>query len=384
MNVLYCSPVEWWETRQRFHHVTHGLSDRYRFQVFFPRSHKRILKERGLGSLLSPYSRETEGSLTLFGVPTIPFYRAFPPLIPVNWEFSNRRIARVARAQQEPVDILWLTHPSQAGLKARIPHRRLVYECVDDYALFWGDDATRQRVIRLEEDLARKADLVVASSQRLFDRMNAWNPRTCWVGNGAEVDFFEQVRTQTFEMPEELRTRSAPFVGFYGALGDWVDLELLVKAAKAYPQVTFLLIGPAFTDVSQVSALPNVVLTGLVSYERLRPFLAHIPLWILPFKRNALTEAVDPVKIYEYLAAGRTVVSTFLPELSPLRDYLSLTESQEAFLEALGEALEAPLHVPDGLDTLLEARSWKSLCDVLHAQLIRLDAPHVPDEKEPA
>lgn len=384
MNVHYCSPVEWWETRQRFHHVAHGLSDRHRFHVFFPRSHKRILKERGLGALLSPFSRETEGAVTLFGVPTIPFYRAFPPLIPVNWEFSNRLMARIARAQPEAVDILWLTHPAQAGLEERIPHRRLVYECVDDYALFWGDAATRQRVIHLEETLARKADLVVATSQRLYERMQAWNPRTAWVGNGAEVDYFREVRTQAFELPEELHGRTGPFVGFYGALGDWVDLDLVVKAAKAYPHVTFLLIGPAFTDVSPVRDLPNVVLTGLVSYERLRPFLAHIPLWILPFKRNALTEAVDPVKIYEYLAAGRKVVSTFLPELTPWRDYLSLTESQEAFLEALAEALQAPIHVPEALDALLEARSWKTLCDRLHAELIRLDAPHVPDEKEPA
>lgn len=372
MRILYCSPVEWWETRQRFHHVAHELSERHEVSVCYPRSHKRILAEQGAWRLLTPFSREREGRLQLFGIPQIPFYRAFPPLIRLNWAFASAVTESAMRQVVGEVDVLWLAHPSQASLVNRVPHRVLVYECVDDYAEFWDDARTRRDLLAAEEALARAAHVVVATSRRLVERMQPWSEHVVHVGNGVDVDWFLRALSEPFERPAEIARSRGKVVGFYGAIGSWVDQELWARAALDHPEVTFLAIGPAFTDTSVLAACPNVVLTGLKPYEDLLAYLAHVPTWILPFRQNALTVAVDPVKIYEYLAAGRRVVSTFLPDLESMEAHLSLARTSEAFLGDLERAIVEPFapEVSSELEHLLQLRSWKHLGALLEGHVL--------------
>ncbi|MBO9542041.1 hypothetical protein J7643_15755 [bacterium] len=376
LKLVFCSPVDWWETRQRFHHIAHGLSESYAVSVFFPRSHKRILKEKSPFHLFLPYSKEQEREVALFGIPQIPFYRAHHSFVPINWKFSNLLTRSALGRKAAQTDVLWLTHPSQEGLRRSIPHRLCVYECVDDYSQFWPHEDTRRAVEEAEARLASAADLVVATSQALVDRMRAFNARCILVGNGVELEHFRKVRTEAFALPAELAQRPGAWVGFFGAIGDWVDLELVAQAAAAHPDVNFLMIGPVFTDTSALANSPNVLLTGLKSYEDLLPYLAHIPVWTLPFVQNRLTEAVDPVKIYEYLAAGRRVVSTYLPSLAPFSDALNLAASRHEFLAELKKALEDPgdFSRPADLDVRLEQRSWGHLSRTILSNLAQSHA----------
>src|SRR5258708_6273199 len=107
-----------------------------------------------------------------------------------------------------------------------------------------------------------------------------------------------------------------PIVGYYGAIADWVDLNLVAEVAAMRPQYSFVLIGEVHQcDVSALKRLPNVHLLGEKHYSLIASYLRDFDVCLLPFARNQLTQAVDPVKVYEYLSQGKPVVATPLPEV---------------------------------------------------------------------
>jgi glycosyltransferase involved in cell wall biosynthesis len=132
-----------------------------------------------------------------------------------------------------------------------------------------------------------------------------------------------------------------PVIGFYGALADWVDIDLIAYLAKERPHCTFLLLGDVFVDVSDLKSLPNVHLLGRKPHEEMPLYLYHFDVCLIPFKINKITHAVDPVKFYEYISAGKPVVATSIIELLHYKDYLYLAETHDEFLEKVDLALTA-------------------------------------------
>jgi glycosyltransferase involved in cell wall biosynthesis len=130
-----------------------------------------------------------------------------------------------------------------------------------------------------------------------------------------------------------------PIVGFVGGLSEWVDLELVASLARARPNWSFVLIGPSAIDITSVRELPNVRLFGSRPYASIPSYLAAMDVALIPFKLNRVTYHADPIKAYEYLAAGLPIVATDLPALRRLDHVLRLASSPESFLNALDAAI---------------------------------------------
>lgn len=371
-SILYSLPVEWFELRQRFHYLAEHLALRHDLTILAPRSHKRLLSERRWGELLRPWSIANEAA-TICSVMTLPGYRSLPAFTRLQWKTQIGRLAAASAHLANDFEILWIADPTQADLPDRIPHRALVYECVDDHAGFWSNPGLKARITEMERKLVSRADLVIATSRSLAERLGRFSTQVVHIGNGTEVDYFSQVSPEAFPRPDDLPTNVR--IGFYGAIGDWVDVSLLRTLALKRTDWTFVLIGPCFIDPAPLTELPNLHLLGPRPFPELRRYLAHVPVWTIPFKRNPMTDAVDPLKVYEYLAAGRRVVSTALPELRPLAPHLHLVDTMEEWERALALALtEGPRASSEQtllLDRLRE-RDWRTLADRIDQQLIRL------------
>jgi glycosyltransferase involved in cell wall biosynthesis len=131
-----------------------------------------------------------------------------------------------------------------------------------------------------------------------------------------------------------------PVVGFVGGLSQWVDLELVAFLARAHPTWSFVLIGPLGIDASAVRAMANVHLLGARAYDALPGYLAAIDVGLIPFRDEPVTYHADPIKAYEYLAAGLPTVATDLPALRRLAHVVQLARSPEDFLRELDKAVE--------------------------------------------
>lgn len=211
-----------------------------------------------------------------------------------------------------------------------LPREALVYHCADDYARVRGFPDT---LPALEADLCRQADLVITTSETLREARRRFNPNTHWVPNGADVAHFSQSALPA----ADLRDTPRPIVGFVGGLSEWVDVRLIERLARARPGWSFVLIGPIGVDVSPLRQLANTRLLGPRPYAGLPAYLAAMDVALIPFKHNDLTFHADPIKAYEYLAAGLPVVATDLPALQRLSSVVRLADSTASFLEALDE-----------------------------------------------
>jgi glycosyltransferase involved in cell wall biosynthesis len=230
----------------------------------------------------------------------------------------------------KPVLIAGLPHAVDAV--PLVPHQALVYHCADDYAHVQGFPDT---LPQLEADLCRRADLVITTSETLCAERRQFNPNTHWVPNGADVEHFAQPAAPV----AELQHIPKPIIGFVGGISEWVDIRLLADLALARRRWSFVLVGPIAVDVSAIRDLPNVALLGPRAYESLPSYLSAMDVGLIPFKHNPVTYHADPIKAYEYLAAGLPVVATDLPALRRLKHVVRLADSPDAFLTQIDAQL---------------------------------------------
>ncbi|HJS18689.1 MAG TPA: glycosyltransferase, partial [Anaerolineales bacterium] len=219
---------------------------------------------------------------------------------------------------------------------------KIVYDAIDQLS---GFSNVTPHMLEPEAEIIQKSDLVLATSHLLFNEKSRLNTNCLLVPNGADFDHFNY---SPENLPEELIGIPKPIIGYYGAMSDWLDTELIRHLASARPDWSFLLIGRIESaDISPIKDLRNVHLLGEKPYELLPGYLQQFDTCIIPFKKNPLTEATNPVKLFEFLSAGKSIVATDLDELRYYREYVRLASSPEEWLVAIELALTAyqPLEV---------------------------------------
>ena len=212
---------------------------------------------------------------------------------------------------------------------------KLIYNSMDHLG---GFSNITPYMLEPEDELIKKSDLIVATSHLLFNEKSRLNEKCILIPNGADFDHFNY---SPGNLPDEIIDLRKPIIGYYGAMSDWLDTELIFSLASARPKWNFILIGRVESaDVSQLKNMGNVFLLEEKPYEFLPSYLQHFDTCIIPFKKNQLTEATNPVKLFEYLSAGKSIVATDLDELHYYREYVRLASSVSEWLEAIELALD--------------------------------------------
>jgi glycosyltransferase involved in cell wall biosynthesis len=202
----------------------------------------------------------------------------------------------------------------------------VVYDLMDDHA---GFSSIMPHTLEQEGALLESADLVVATSGMLEAQARRRSSNVVLVRNGCDYDHFSRAGTSR---PIEPAKTSRPVIGYVGAVADWFDADLVADLAARRPEWDFVLVGSTHSgDVTRLAALPNVSLPGEKPYAEIPGWLARFDVAIVPFKRLPLTEATNPVKAYEYLAAGKPLVSVPLPEMRALGDLVRLADDAAGF-----------------------------------------------------
>jgi GT2 family glycosyltransferase/glycosyltransferase involved in cell wall biosynthesis len=223
--------------------------------------------------------------------------------------------------------------PLALALRARYGWK-VVYDCMDEHRGFQENSA---RMLAHEEELSQRSDLVLATAHRLFEKQAQLNPRCLLVPNAAD---FAHFHTAPPLLAAEVRGLPRPIIGYYGAIAEWFDSAVVGALARARPHWSFVLIGStAGADLAPLEGLPNVLLLGEKPYAVLPAYLHAFDLCLIPFKKTPLTDATNPVKLFEYLSAGKPVVATDLDELRHYADYVYLVALPEGWLPAIEAAL---------------------------------------------
>lgn len=236
--------------------------------------------------------------------------------------------------------ITWVYHPGFGDAVDRLDSRLLVYDCVDNYEAFPTYRDNPQWLMEREERLCRKADLVFCTSKALYETRKNFNPENTYlVHNVGDAEHFEKAMDPDLIVPEELARLKGPVIGFVGAVSDYkLNIEWIHYAAKARRNWNFVLIGPIGmadpgTEVGDLKDLPNVHLLGHRSYEVLPAYLKGFDVAVIPYRINAYTEAVFPIKFFEFLATGKPVVISALPALEEFYSSVGVAQTCDEFVE---------------------------------------------------
>ena len=241
------------------------------------------------------------------------------------------------------------------ALRLRSTHgSRIAYDCMDDWDTF---DNVGEFNRSEEIELSREADLVVVTAEKLREKFGARGIETVLVRNGSDFEFFRHASPA-----EELRDLHRPIIGYFGAIADWFDLELMCNVARSRPSYSFVLAGQVFgRDTGRLASLPNVRLLGSRPYEAMPSLLAAFDVCIIPFVLNRVTHATDPVKLYEYLSQGKPVVASDMAELRRCGDFVRLAAGPTEFAAELDLALaEHSKELTEKRIEFARKRSWQA------------------------
>ncbi len=216
----------------------------------------------------------------------------------------------------------------------------------------------------------------VGSAMDLLAELKVERPDAVLVPNGVDYDHFARPSVEPADIAH-LGGRG-PIVGYYGALAEWFDYDLLDYAAQALPVADFLLIGPDYDGTAGkagVMARDNVHWIGARPYADLPGYLARFDVATIPFVVNDVTNAVSPLKLFEYMAGGKPVVTTPLRECARYR-VVQIGDGSDGYVEALRTAFELardPTHVAR-LRRTARANTWEARARTIIEALERVDA----------
>jgi len=190
--------------------------------------------------------------------------------------------------------------------------------------------------------LTKKVDYVICSSEFLFKYAKRLNRNVSLISNGVDVSFFKS--SSSSKLPQVLglfKKTNKPIIGYYGAIAEWFDAELIKFCAINRPNYHFVFVGHISDPIVEgaLKGINNIAFTGEIPYRYLPQILKEFDVCLIPFKLTPLIKATDPVKFYEYISQSKPIVSTMLPQLKKYNKYVYLCNNNNDFLRSIDEAL---------------------------------------------
>ncbi|WP_217368146.1 glycosyltransferase [Kitasatospora sp. MMS16-BH015] len=284
-------------------------------------------------------------------VPGLPGFAVMTPvLLPfygsararaLNAKLISLQVRWAARSLGMSTDVCVATIPTAADVVGHLRVRTLVYNRSDRHSAF--PEADTASVERLERALMRDADHVLyVSSELMAAERELTGERAVFLDHGVDLEHFGATDSREPAEPAELAAIPHPRIGFFGALDDFVvDFDLLGRVAKEYPDAQLVLIGDTTADLGALTALPNVHHLGFRPYAEIPAYGRGFDVALMPWLDNDWVRHCNPIKLKEYLALGLPVVSTDFPEVRRYAEQISVADTTEGFLAAIGEALAA-------------------------------------------
>lgn len=306
MNIICIGNIGWDYLWQRPQQIMSRLA--LNNKVIYVEEPKSLL--RYIRSLSFSSVREQDNLLVFtpigvpFGLHKYDFFKK------VNFFLLYIHLKYIVRKYGLKQNILWFYNIRMGNLIGKMNECLIIYDCVDEHSAFSGSsNKDRKQELKIIE----LSDIIFTSSDKLYTSRSILSDSVYLVKNAADTKHFLKC-TNSSESEGNLSIQK-PIVGYVGAIHDWVDLELISFLARSRPEISVVLIGPVSIDTSVIN-LPNVHMMGQKNFDLLPKYMQNFDVCIIPFKINELTINADPIKLYEYMATGKTIVSTDLPEAS--------------------------------------------------------------------
>jgi glycosyltransferase involved in cell wall biosynthesis len=314
--------------------------------------------------------REVEPNIFVLNPLAIPAYGS-DAMVAMNRRLLVTQVKRAMRRLGFSDVVNMVFNPAAGMIAGKLGERELIYYCVDEYTAFTG---ATDGLKRIEDDLFRRASLVVVSAEKLLESKKHLNPNTHLIRHGTDWQHFRTAIDGGLAVPFDIAHLPRPIIGFHGLLADWVDYELIIKVAEHFQHGSVVLVGKTSVDAAQkikvLDGVPNIHRLGRKPYADLPGYCAAFDVALNPFEISELTLAANPLKVREYLAAGLPVVSTDIPEVRVLDDVLVGVDHDD-FISKVESALANP-KTRAAVSNAIRGESWESKIEELRELVSKL------------
>jgi teichuronic acid biosynthesis glycosyltransferase TuaH len=368
--IVFVSLEPWDEIWRRNQFICDGLLRRStETKILFvqpPFDNSFALRTRSLGNIQftsSSISGGYDDRLQLFA-PTkwfpnsVQFSRAW------NEKHLLRQIKHALRHLNWTPTHLWINQHEAVNLLDAEIAPRSIYDITDDWTKFSGNQSQLELTTDQDATLCKSCDHVIVCSQQLFDdKSNLVDPeRLHLIPNGVHINHYETVTDTNLPVHPIAQNWAKPVFGYTGTVhGDRVDVNLIAGIAQAYPSATIAMVGPNLLEEDDQQALnqfSNILFTGAQPYSELPDIMRSFDICMVPHLVTPFTESLNPIKLWEYLAAGKPIVSTNVAGFRDFPELLFVSRAHDDFKENLSVALSADKCAANDRQNVAKLHSW--------------------------
>src|ERR1043165_6509619 len=285
-------------------------------------------------------ARTTEEGITVVSPAVIPLFGSRAAAA-TNRRLLTAQISRLAKQRAMTRPILWIAIPTAVEVIGHLDESLVIYHVSDKYDANTMDHATDPAYIRkLHERAIDAADLIFYSSRKLIDEAERGREKSYLLEQAVDFDHWAQISNGDLTVADAVARIPRPRIGYFGAIEPWlVDQDLIKRAVRERREWNWIFIGNKSRGL-EIEELPNVHFLPPVSYHELPRFAAGFDVCVLPWNTEVpFTSYGSAIKVREYLASGKPVVISPLPEYESMSDVLRIGRTRDQFLILVDEAL---------------------------------------------
>ncbi|MCX4338283.1 MAG: hypothetical protein OSJ72_01435 [Lachnospiraceae bacterium] len=352
--MLYIMGVDWEWIYQRPHVIAEYLSRDYDVTVAYP--------VKLWDSHIAKRSEREPAKIQKLKLWTLPFQRK-SKLVGRIADWYKRGLLKNCQRY----DYIYISYPIDIEYISADYKGILIYDCIDDYEQMCRDENWQERVRRDEKFLLQRSDIVFVSSQNLWEKkVDLCNNSLNLVRNGTGFQKIFDVKSAVI--------KERYLLGYIGTIAEWFDYDLIKNNSQKCKALEYHLIGPCIRADQMRDN--EIIYDGIVDHERLQSYVKEYDCLIMPFVVNEIVQAVDPVKLYEYIAFGKCIISVYYKELEYFRDYVYFYTSEKEYHELADRLISQgfpPKYNREQQEAFLSENSWEKRYQKIHQLIERLN-----------
>lgn len=349
MKIMYICGIDWGWIFQRPQIIAQMLGQDHEVCVVFPRS--ITVKDSKLPS---------DDNLQFRILKTIPYQE------------KNNLIGCISRVMSKKVfadihsfDMVYIGYPMYERYIPADYKGKILYDCMDDQERLYPDQKRVERLVKREVALLHRCDGLLVSADKLSEKMKKMNPelKPVLVRNGVKID--------RIDPPKAGNVKDAYDICYVGTIAEWFDYEAVKKSLEKLPYLTYHMVGPAKVTLEH----PKIQYTGPKNHEDLPAIIEKMDCLVMPFCLNDIVTSVDPVKLYEYVASGKCIVSVYYPEIERFDEYVWFYKTADEYVELMERLASRGFpakYSAKAQETFLSENTWEKRYEVIRDEIHRI------------
>jgi glycosyltransferase involved in cell wall biosynthesis len=384
-NILYLSLVDWYWIKQRPQHIAEILSKKnykitYLSRISWLSGKKNVTYHSENENKENPYEFKENENLLIIRKKLLPKPNLFYPIKLLNDKLMQKYISKLDKSNK--YDTIIVTHPLQVKYlnHSIIKDKLVIYDCMDDYKEFHGVD--REEVIEGEKKLMEFSHKIIVSSENLKEKItnnyNNVSDKIYVINNGVDTSVFNLDKLNSASDVSLTNNNDKIKLGYIGTINNWLDMKTLKSTALKHSNYEFYIVGPIDlgADVSSITGIENIIFTGAKPYYSVPNILMEFDIALMPFVVTEIIKSVNPVKIYEYMALGKPVITCSYSETEKLSELLYTYKTEEEFQKHIEEALRESNDMKEKRISFAFKNSWENRVSNLIEIVERYEGKH--------